>query len=97
MSSLRRQAEREGRCVFSTGELTSLANELALAVRDVAAFLEQLNESGELGWVGGRAGQQNGYGNTNRWLGGRAVLWRARTHRAQMRWRRGENSSLLTR
>ncbi|PNW71712.1 hypothetical protein CHLRE_16g665950v5 [Chlamydomonas reinhardtii] len=48
MSALRRQAEREGRCVFSSAELYSLANELSLAVRDVAAFVDQLNESGQL-------------------------------------------------
>lgn len=50
MSALRRQAEREGRCVFSSAELYSLANELSLAVRDVAAFVDQLNESGR--WLG---------------------------------------------
>ncbi|KAG2441933.1 hypothetical protein HXX76_003538 [Chlamydomonas incerta] len=48
MSALRRQAEREGRCIFSSAELYSLANELSLAVRDVAAFVDQLNESGQL-------------------------------------------------
>ncbi|KAG2451618.1 hypothetical protein HYH02_003399 [Chlamydomonas schloesseri] len=48
MSALRRQAERESRCVFSSAELYGLANELSLAVRDVAAFVDQLNESGHL-------------------------------------------------
>ncbi|EFJ39894.1 minichromosome maintenance protein 8 [Volvox carteri f. nagariensis] len=48
MAALHRLAAREGRCVFSVGELTSLANEIALAVRDVGTFLDQLNEAGQL-------------------------------------------------
>ncbi|KXZ52381.1 hypothetical protein GPECTOR_9g425 [Gonium pectorale] len=48
MAGVRRLAAREGRCVFGSGELTSLANEMALAVRDVGALLEQLNEAGQL-------------------------------------------------
>ncbi|GLI71641.1 hypothetical protein VaNZ11_016915 [Volvox africanus] len=48
LTSLRRLAEREGRNVFSSLELSSLANEIALSVRDVGTFLEQLNEAGQL-------------------------------------------------
>ncbi len=47
LAALRRRAGREGRCVYSSGELLSLANELCLAVRDVGQVLDQLNQEGE--------------------------------------------------
>eukprot|EP00798_Chlamydomonas_sp_ICE-L_P022085 gene22085-29149_t len=48
LTILRRHAERSGQTTFSTPELFSLANDAALKVKDIGAFLEGLNEAGEL-------------------------------------------------
>ena len=48
LTSLRRTAELQGRYVFSTSELHSMANDISLRVKDVATFIAALNEDGEL-------------------------------------------------
>ncbi|KAG1667273.1 hypothetical protein FOA52_012562 [Chlamydomonas sp. UWO 241] len=53
LGSARRAAGARGSDVFSTAELLALANDIGLQVKDVHAFLEALNEAGDILKAGG--------------------------------------------
>ncbi|WIA40343.1 hypothetical protein OEZ86_013710 [Tetradesmus obliquus] len=48
MAALRAMGNQQGRDVFDSGELQALVKQLQLNTRDAAAFIDQLNEAGEL-------------------------------------------------
>lgn len=49
LAALKRIGEREGRELFDKSELQAVAGEIRLNVKDVASFIDHLNDAGEQG------------------------------------------------